>query len=48
MAASVGLARMLRAPSARPLQTLLQAVLPRLEPPNGVELAVDVDPISLL
>jgi primosomal protein N' (replication factor Y) len=38
----------LRAPSARPLQALLQTVLPVLTPPNGVELSVDVDPISLL
>jgi len=37
-----------RAPSARPLQHLLRAVLPALGPPNGVELAVDVDPVSLL
>ena len=38
----------LRAPAARPLQDLLRAALPALGPPNGVELAVDVDPISLL
>ncbi len=38
----------LRAPSARPLQDLLHAVLPTLAPPSGVELAVDVDPVSLL
>ena len=38
----------LRAPSARPLQDLLHAVLPTLTPPNGVELAVDIDPVSLL
>ena len=38
----------LRAPAARPLQELLRTVLPTLDPPKGVELAVDVDPISLL
>ncbi len=38
----------LRAPSPRPLQTLLRAVLPTVAPPHGVELAVDVDPVSLL
>ena len=38
----------LRAPAARPLQDLLREVLPALGPPNGVELAVDVDPVSLL
>ncbi len=38
----------LRAPSPRPLQTLLKTVLPTQPTPNGVELAVDVDPISLL
>jgi primosomal protein N' (replication factor Y) (superfamily II helicase) len=38
----------LRAPTPRPLQALMQTVLPRLAPPSGVELAVDVDPISLL
>lgn len=38
----------LRAPTSRPLQALLKTVLPSQPPPNGVELAVDVDPISLL
>ena len=38
----------LRAPSPKPLQDLLQAVLPGLHPPGGVELAVDIDPVSLL
>jgi primosomal protein N' (replication factor Y) len=38
----------LRAPSARPLQDLLQSALAQTAPPAGVELAVDVDPISLL
>jgi primosomal protein N' (replication factor Y) len=38
----------LRAGSARPIQNVLHAVLPNLTPPQGVELAVDVDPISLL
>jgi primosomal protein N' (replication factor Y) (superfamily II helicase) len=38
----------LRASHAGPLQSLLQTVLPKLAPPNGVELAVDVDPVSLL
>jgi primosomal protein N' (replication factor Y) len=38
----------LRAPSARPLQVLLHAVLPGIKPSGEVELAVDVDPISLL
>jgi primosomal protein N' (replication factor Y) len=38
----------LRAATAGPLQTTLRAVLPNLSPPHGVELVVDVDPISLL
>ncbi|CAN5911903.1 primosomal protein N' [soil metagenome] len=38
----------LRAPTPRPLQTLLHAVLPTVQTPQGVELAVDVDPVSLL
>ncbi len=38
----------IRAPSARPLQTLLHAVLPTISPPAGIELAVDVDPVSML
>ncbi len=38
----------LRGPSAKPLQELLRNVLPTVPPPHGVELAVDVDPVSLL
>ncbi len=38
----------MRCPSPRPLQDLLHAVPPRFPPPSGVELAVDVDPISML
>jgi primosomal protein N' (replication factor Y) len=38
----------LRAANARPLQVLLQSVTPALPPPRGIELAVDVDPVSLL
>ena len=38
----------LRAPSSRPLQALLKAVVPANPPPSGVELAVDVDPVNLL
>ena len=38
----------LQAPTARPLQELLHAVLPTVKPPGEVELAVDVDPVSLL
>jgi primosomal protein N' (replication factor Y) len=38
----------LRAPSPKPLQALLKAVLPTVPAPSGVELAVDVDPVSLL
>ena len=38
----------LQAAAARPLQDLLHAVLPTLKPPGEVELAVDVDPMSLL
>jgi primosomal protein N' (replication factor Y) (superfamily II helicase) len=38
----------LQAPSPKPLQALLHAALPTISPPNGIELAVDVDPISLL
>ena len=38
----------LRCVSPRPLQALLQTVAPTLPPPHGVELAVDVDPVSLL
>ena len=38
----------LRCPSPKPLLDLLRAVLPLHPPPPGVELAVDVDPMSLL
>ena len=38
----------LRCPSPRPLQDLLRHVLPLHPPPPGVELAVDVDPVSML
>jgi primosomal protein N' (replication factor Y) len=38
----------LRATAPRPLQASLHEVLPAFPPPQGVELAVDVDPISLL
>ncbi|WP_435008977.1 replication restart helicase PriA [Tundrisphaera lichenicola] len=38
----------MRCPSPRPLQDLLKAVPPRFPPPNGVELAIDVDPMSML
>ena len=36
------------APSPRPLLDLLDAVPPTVPLPSGVELAVDVDPVSLL
>ena len=38
----------LQAPSARPIQDLLHAILPTIHPPGEIELAVDVDPVSLL
>ncbi|WP_435020493.1 replication restart helicase PriA [Tundrisphaera sp. TA3] len=38
----------LRCPSPRPLQDLIHAVLPQYPPPSGVELAVDVDPVSMM
>jgi primosomal protein N' (replication factor Y) len=38
----------IRCPSPRPLQDLLSAVPPRFPPPSGVELAIDVDPMSML
>lgn len=38
----------LRADSARPLQHALRSILPGLRPPGEVELAIDVDPISML
>jgi primosomal protein N' (replication factor Y) len=38
----------LRAATPRPLQLLLHTVPATLPPPHGIELAVDVDPVSLL
>ncbi len=38
----------LRCPSAKPMLDLLREVLPEHLPPNGVELAIDIDPVSLL
>ena len=38
----------IRCPSPRPLQDLLRTVVSQFPPPGGVELAVDVDPVSLL
>jgi primosomal protein N' (replication factor Y) (superfamily II helicase) len=38
----------LRCPNSKPLQVLAGAVPRRLPPPEDVELAVDVDPISML
>jgi primosomal protein N' (replication factor Y) len=38
----------LRATTPRPLQALLHGVLPGCPPPRGIELAVDVDPVSML
>lgn len=38
----------LRSPRAKVLQTLLHAVPPRHPTPPGVELAIDVDPVSML
>ena len=38
----------LLAPSPKPLQELLHAVTPSVPLPDGVELAVDVDPVSML
>jgi primosomal protein N' (replication factor Y) len=38
----------LRCPAAKPLQVLLHAVQPTVPPAAGVELAIDVDPVSLL
>ncbi len=38
----------LRCPNSRPLQSLVNSV-PRHHPaPNGIELAIDVDPITML
>jgi primosomal protein N' (replication factor Y) len=38
----------MRAPTPKPLHDALRAVLPTFPPPAGVELAVDVDPVSML
>ena len=38
----------LRAVAPKPLQALLHAVAPGFAPPSGIELAIDVDPVSLL
>ena len=38
----------LRCPSPRPLQALIHDVIPRYPAPSGIELAVDVDPVSML
>ncbi|MEW4567960.1 primosomal protein N' [Tautonia sp. JC769] len=38
----------LRAPAPGPLQRLLRVALPLADPPQPIELAVDVDPVSLL
>lgn len=37
-----------RSLTASSLQTVLHAVLPDIQPPSGVELAIDIDPVSLL
>ena len=37
-----------RCPTARPLQVLIRDVPGRFPPPQGIELAIDVDPISML
>ncbi len=38
----------LRCPNSRPLQTLTSSVPPRHPPPHGIELAIDVDPVTML
>jgi len=38
----------LRCPNSRPLQILTSSVPPRHPPPHGIELAIDVDPITML
>jgi len=38
----------LRCPNSRPLQSLLSTVPGRLPAPHGIELAIDVDPITML
>jgi primosomal protein N' (replication factor Y) len=37
-----------RCPTARPLQVLIRDVPRKFPPPHGIELAIDVDPISML
>ena len=37
-----------RCPTARPLQLMMRDLAGRFPPPHGIELAVDVDPISML
>ena len=37
-----------RCPNARPLQRLMRDLPGRFPPPQGIELAIDVDPISML
>jgi primosomal protein N' len=37
-----------RSLTAAALQTVLHAVLPDIQPPSSVELAIDVDPVSML
>ena len=37
-----------RCPTVRPLQTLIRDLAGRFPPPRGVDLAIDVDPISML
>jgi primosomal protein N' (replication factor Y) len=38
----------LRCPNSRPLQILSSTVPPKHPPPHGVELAIDVDPMTML
>ena len=38
----------MRCASPKPLQDLIHAIPPKYPPPNGVELAIDVDPVSML
>jgi primosomal protein N' (replication factor Y) len=38
----------LRCPNSRPMQVLVNTVPPRLLPPRGVELAIDVDAVNML
>ena len=37
-----------RSLTASALQSVLHAVLADIQPPNGIELAIDVDPVSML